>query len=72
MKTALGHPDDPLAPLDRLKELARQRREIEAQEEIAVRQARLRSISWAAIGSSMGVSRQAAHKRFALRRFGDR
>jgi hypothetical protein len=59
-------------PLRALAALAAARRELERIEEIQVRRARLRSISWAAIAQSMGVSRQAAHQRFRLNRWGDR
>lgn len=59
-------------PLEALAALAAARRELERIEEIQVRRARLRSISWAAIAQSMGVSRQAAHQRFRLNRWGDR
>jgi hypothetical protein len=59
-------------PLQALAALAAARRELERVEEIQVRRARLRSISWAAIAQSMGVSRQAAHQRFRLNRWGDR
>lgn len=59
-------------PLPALAALAAARRELERLEELQVRRARLRSVSWAAIASSMGVSRQAAHQRFRLKRWGDR
>ncbi|MGQ7295753.1 hypothetical protein [Quadrisphaera sp. KR29] len=59
-------------PLEALAALAAARRELEALEEVAVRRARLRSASWAAVAAAMGVSRQAAHQRFRLSRWGDR
>lgn len=59
-------------PLPALRALATVRRELERLEELQVRRARLREVSWAAIASAMGVTRQAAHQRFGLRRWGDR
>ena len=59
-------------PLPALAALAAARKELERLEELQVRRARLRSISWAAIAQSMGVSRQAVHQRFRLQRWGDR
>jgi len=59
-------------PLPALRALAAARRELERIEEVQVRRARLRAVSWAAIAQAMGVSRQAVHQRFRLRRWGDR
>ena len=59
-------------PLPALAALAAARKELERLEELQVRRARLRAISWAAIAQSMGVTRQAAHQRFRLQRWGDR
>jgi hypothetical protein len=59
-------------PLEALAALAAARRELEALEALAVRRARVRSASWASIAHAMGVSRQAAHQRFRLSRWGDR
>lgn len=61
--------DDPLTVL---AALAAARRELERLEEVAVRRARVRSASWAAIALAMGVTRQAAHQRFRLNRWSDR
>jgi hypothetical protein len=59
-------------PLEALAALAKARAELERLEALQVRRARVRSASWASIALAMGVSRQAAHQRFGLRRFGDR
>lgn len=71
MRTLVGRAggDD---PLEALEALAKARAELERLEELQVRRARVRSASWASIALAMGVSRQAAHQRFGLRRFGDR
>lgn len=59
-------------PLEALAALAAARRQLETLEELAVRRARVRSASWASIALAMGVSKQAAHQRFRLCRWGDR
>src|SRR3712207_2615505 len=52
--------DDPIRALAALAEL---RRQIERQEELVVRRARVRGLSWAAIATLLGVSRQAVHRK---------
>jgi DNA-directed RNA polymerase specialized sigma24 family protein len=59
--------DDPVRALAALAEL---RRQVERQEEVAVRRARLRGLSWAAIATLLGVSRQAVHRKYTGSRFG--
>lgn len=65
MKTANALDETP-PPLRRLRELQSQRAAIAREEEAAVRNARLSGSSWQAIASAMGISKQAAHKRFGL------
>jgi hypothetical protein len=71
LKTLVSQAGDD-EPLRALAALAAARRELERIEELQVRRARVRAVSWAAIAQAMGVSRQAAHQRFRLNRFGDR
>ena len=53
--------DEPLAELRRLQAV---RQEIARLEDAQVRRARLRGHSWGAIASALGVSKQAAHKKY--------
>jgi hypothetical protein len=46
-----------------IEEVAEARSRLEA----TVREARAEGLSWAAIGEAMGISRQAAQKRFSMR-----
>jgi DNA invertase Pin-like site-specific DNA recombinase len=54
-------PDEPIAQLFRIAE---QRRVLNREEEAQVRRARVRGYSWEAIATALGISRQAAHKKF--------
>lgn len=54
-------PDQPIAAL---LELAERRRRLAREEEALVRRARVLGYSWEAIAMALGVSKQAAHKKF--------
>lgn len=59
--------DDPLGALSALAEL---RREVDRREALVVRRARVRGVSWAAIATILGVTRQAVHHKYGGSRFG--
>ncbi len=61
---ARAEDDDPLAAL---RALATLRREVEQRETVAVRRARHAGVSWAAIALMLGVSKQAAHRKYGGR-----
>lgn len=62
MKTLVGADDD--APLKELGRIVRERRQLDTAEELAVRRARNAGYSWTAIGAALGISKQAAHRRY--------
>ena len=52
------------SPLEELMRIARAKHELAAAEAVAVRRARIHGFSWAEIGTMLGVSRQAMHKKY--------
>jgi hypothetical protein len=66
IRTAIGADDgdEPLAELRRLTELHRALARAEAEQ---VRRARTAGYSWVAIADAIGVSKQAAHKKYGRR-----
>lgn len=64
MVTATASDEIPPEPLGALALLAEQRRALNREEEALVRRARVRGFSWEAIANALGITRQAAHKKF--------
>lgn len=58
---------DPGHPLPRLRELTDRIHQIEREISVEVRRARLDGYSWQQIAGALGVSRQAAHKKYGRR-----
>jgi IS30 family transposase len=62
MKTSVGtHGDDPIGELAAVREA---KRELARREEVAVRRARHTGLSWAEIGTLLGVTRQTIHRKY--------
>lgn len=67
MRTVNDTADHEPDPLDRLEQVARRRRELDAEEYHLVLHAREQGVGWQEIGWALGMSKQAAHKKFRRR-----
>jgi IS30 family transposase len=63
MRTSLG-PDDDGGVVGDLAGVAEDKRELSRREEVAVRRARNAGLSWAEIGTLLGVTRQTIHRKY--------
>jgi IS30 family transposase len=62
MNTALGTSDhDPIGELAAVREA---KRDLSRREEVAVRRGRHSGLSWAEIGTLLGVTRQTIHRKY--------
>ena len=65
MRTTTGNDDrGGGSPVHRLAEIADAKQRLAREEAVAVRQARQAGLSWAEIGTLLGVTRQAMHKKY--------
>ncbi|GGH36890.1 AsnC family protein [Microbacterium album] len=55
---------DPEEPIPALFAIAERRRALTREEEALVRRARMQGHSWEAIATALGITKQAAHKKF--------
>jgi IS30 family transposase len=63
MRTAVGT-DDGDGVLGELAAVAEAKRELSRREDVAVRRARQLGLSWAEIGTLLGVTRQTIHRKY--------
>ncbi len=63
MRTAVDS-DDPGGPVDELASVREAKVELNRREEVAVRRARHAGLSWAEIGTLLGVTRQTIHRKY--------
>lgn len=63
MRTSLGT-DDEGGPIDELAAVREEKRALARREEVAVRRARHAGLSWAEIGTLLGVTRQTIHRKY--------
>jgi IS30 family transposase len=61
MRTATGEDDGVFGELSAIAEA---KRELTRREEVAVRRARHQGLSWAEIGTLLGVTRQTMHRKY--------
>jgi len=62
MRTSVGSDDGGVVP--ELAAIAETKRELTRREEVAVRRARNAGLSWAEIGTLLGVTRQTMHRKY--------
>ena len=63
MKTSVGTDDDG-GVIEELAQVREAKRDLSRREEVAVRRARHQGLSWAEIGTLLGVTRQTMHRKY--------
>jgi DNA-directed RNA polymerase specialized sigma24 family protein len=63
MKTSVDS-DDAGRPIEELASVREAKKELSRREEVAVRRARHAGLSWAEIGTLLGVTRQTIHRKY--------
>lgn len=69
MRAALEQDENP-DPREGLRECAARRSRLEQDQSALVRRARVEGLSWAEIAFALGISRQAAHRKYGGSRIG--
>lgn len=64
MRTSVGTQDGDGGVVAELAAVADAKRELSRREEVAVRRARHQGLSWAEIGTLLGVTRQTMHRKY--------
>jgi hypothetical protein len=67
MRTSVDTDGGGETPVAQLARIAEAKRELSRAEEVAVRRGRAAGLSWAEIGTLLGVSKQAMHQRYGRR-----
>ena len=63
MRTSVDS-DEPSGPIDELASVREAKQALSRREEVAVRRARHAGLSWAEIGTLLGVTRQTIHRKY--------
>jgi hypothetical protein len=67
MRTMVDSDQPEETPVETLARIAAAKGELAREEAVAVRRARVAGLSWAVIGTLLGVSKQAIHQKYGRR-----